>query len=149
MNRHPNISTRSRARGITLVEILVVIAMLLILASFAVPSMSNATAKSELKATVENVEYSIQAARNTARMNETPVALQFTDANAGTQTISFQAKGSGKLPGMQDYLLPESIQLVSDQGGFEFDSRGLVENPGTIILVSTADESVTSTIEVK
>lgn len=149
MNRHPNISTRSRARGITLVEILVVIAMLLILASFAVPSMSNATAKSELKATVENVEYSIQAARNTARMNETPVALEFTDANAGTQTISFQAKGSGNLPGMQDYLLPESIQLVSDQGGFEFDSRGLVENPGTIILVSKADESVTSTIKVK
>lgn len=149
MNRHPNISTRSRARGITLVEILVVIAMLLILASFAVPSMSNATAKAEMTATVENVEYSIQAARNTARMNETQVAVEFSDAHAGTQTISFQAKGSGSLPGMQDYLLPESIQLVSAQRGFEFDSRGLVENPGTIVLVSKADDSVTSTIEVK
>ena len=149
MNRHPNISTRSRARGITLVEILVVIAMLLILASFAVPSMSNATAKADMTATIENVQYSIQAARNTSRMNETPVAVRISAANAGTQTISFQAKGSGNPPGMQDYLLPDSIQMVSDQGGFQFDSRGLVENPGTIVLVSKADESITSTIEVK
>ena len=149
LNRHPNISTRSRARGITLVEILVVVAVLLILASFAVPSMSNATVKAELTATVENVEYSIQAARNIARMNETPITVQFDQAGAGTQTISFRAKGSANTPGIQDYLLPEGIQLVSGQGGFEFDSRGLVEIPGTIILVAKADESITSTIEVK
>ena len=149
MTKHTQISTRSRARGITLVEILVVISVLLILASFAVPSMGNATAKAEMTATLENVEYSIQAARNIARMNETPVAVQFSNAGAGNQTISFQAEDSGKSPGFQDYPLPESIQLVSEQDGFEFDSRGLVKNPGTIILVSVADESITSTIEVK
>jgi hypothetical protein len=82
-------------------------------------------------------------------MNETPVAVQFNQAGAGTQTITFRAEDSDGTPGMQDYLVPESIRLVSGQGGFEFNSRGLVENPGTIILVSKADDSVTSTIEVK
>ena len=56
------------ARGITLVEILLVISLLVILLSFAIPSMGGAAAKAEMTATVENVQHSIQSARNMARM---------------------------------------------------------------------------------
>jgi hypothetical protein len=38
--------------------------------------------------------------------------------------------------------------MVADRDSYVFDERGLVENPGTILLVSTVDESITSSIAV-
>ena len=51
--------------------------------------------------------------------------------------------------GIPEYRLPEDIELVTDQESFVFDERGLVKTPGSIILVSRVDESVTETVEVK
>lgn len=140
----------SRSRGVTLIEILLVIALLVIVLSFAIPTMSNATAKADMMATVENVEYSVQSARNTARLLESGITIDFKNyAGEQAQVISFSPAKPGSNVGIPEYRLPEDIELVSDQESFVFDERGLVQNPGRIILVSKVDESVTETVEVK
>ena len=135
------------ARGITLVEILLVISLLVILLSFAIPSMGGAAAKAEMTATVENVQHSIQSARNMARMNEVVVTVLF-NAPAGQEArkIEFDSRVH---TGILNYELPADVVLIADQDNFLFDRRGLVENPGQILLVSKADDSVSATLDVK
>ena len=148
MNRQ-NHKTPSRARGITLVEILIVLSVLVVLASFAMPSMSSATAKAEMTAAVENVQYSIQSARNAARMSESQVTLGFQSRDGeDNRVIIIQSEDSPAGEGFQEFLLPEEIAMVTDQESFVFDGRGLVERTGSIILVAKADESITSTVSV-
>lgn len=157
----------SRSRGITLVEILLVISLLVILLSFAMPTVGNATARAELKATVENVQYSVSAARNVARMTESSLALNIESSPAeNVQRITFSrpeehqdvngqaAHGQGAQEGtqglgLQEYRLPEGILLVSEHEQFVFDPRGLVGEAGRIMLVSAADESISATIDVE
>ena len=143
---------KSKIKGITLIEILLVLGLLAILASFAVPSMSGAVGKAEMKSTLENIQYSLQTARRTARMTETEVSMHISPAEQEiTQTITFWSPGKGgasnKLQ-IQDFTLPPDIVLISDLDSFSFDERGLVEEPGRILLVSRVDESITSTIDI-
>jgi len=153
MKIQPLRNPASRSKGITLIEILMVLGLLVILLSFAMPSISGPAIRAEMTATLENVEYSIQAARNMARMTESSVSLNvLSNQEEAVQTISYSSATSNRAggnAGMQDYRLPTDIVLVSDQDSFAFDERGLVENPGQIILVSRVDESVRSVIEVK
>lgn len=148
MNKH-NLKPLSRAKGITLVEILIVISVLVVLASFAVPTMSSATAKAEMTAAVENVQYSIQSARNAARRNETRVTLGFEARDGRNNRVIAVDADNHVGAGFQEFQLPEEIQLVTDQETFIFDNRGLVENAGTIVLVSSVDDSITSTVSVE
>ncbi|MBT8040284.1 MAG: prepilin-type N-terminal cleavage/methylation domain-containing protein [Xanthomonadales bacterium] len=150
MNTYSRLNSLHRSKGVTLVEILLVIALLVIVLSFAIPSMGGATAKADMLAAVENVEYSITSARNSARMNEKDVALKISrQSGDASQVLKFIRSGSADGVGIPDYRLPEDIELVADQASFEFDERGLVRNPGTITLVSRVDESVSETVEVR
>lgn len=150
MNKKIQSISLHRSKGVTLVEILLVIALLVILLSFAIPSMSGATAKADMMAAVENVEYSIETARNTARMNESGIIVDFKIfAGEQAQVISFSRKKSGQTAGIPDFRLPEEIELVTNQESYVFDERGLVATPGLITLVSRVDETVTATVEVK
>lgn len=155
----------SRSRGVTLVEILLVVAVLVILLSFAVPSVGSATARAELKAAVENVQYSIDAARNLARMTESSIAVTIEPAlhpetavgadsgfDGEPQRITFSRPDTAKGlhgPDMQDYLLPAGIRLVADHDRYVFDSRGLALEPGRLLLLSAADESLSSAIDIQ
>jgi Tfp pilus assembly protein FimT len=143
---------KSKAKGITLIEILLVLGLLAILMSFAVPSVSGAVSKAEMKSTLENIQYSLQVARRTARMTETEVSMHISPAEQETtQTITFSSPGKGGTSNhlqIQDFTLPAEIVLISDHDAFRFDGRGLVEEPGRILLVSRVDESITSTIEI-
>lgn len=143
---------KKRCQGITLIEILLVVGLLVVLLSFAVPSMSGAAIKTEMTATQEHVEYSLQTARRTARMSESSVQMNISPAEGDTpQLITFSApgqRGSVIVQQIQDYNMPRDIALVSDQESFLFDERGLVSNPGQIQLVSKIDESITLSIDV-
>ena len=70
-----NKNYKFRCQGVTLIEILLVMGLLVIIASFATPSLSKATTKAEMQAVAENIQYSIRIAQNTARMTETKVIL--------------------------------------------------------------------------
>ena len=143
---------KNKEKGITLIEILLVLGLLAILVSFAVPSVSGAVSKAEMKSTLENIQYSLEVARRTARVNETGVSMHIAPAEQeAIQVITFSSpgkSGAGNNLHIQDFALPPDIVLISDQDSFIFDERGLVEEPGHILLVSKEDESITSTIEI-
>jgi Tfp pilus assembly protein FimT len=143
---------KSKIKGITLIEILLVLGLLAILLSFAVPSVSGAVSKAEMKSTLENIQYSLQVARRTARVTETEVSMHISPAGQeATQTITFSSPGKGGASNhlqIQDFTLPAEFALITDHDSFIFDQRGLVEEPGRILLVSKGDESVTSTIDI-
>jgi len=146
--RHP----ASHSKGITLIEILMAAGLLVVLLSFAVPSFSGAAIRAEMNSAAENVRYSIQMAQRAARSTETSVAMNISRPSPGSaQIISFSSPGKSETVSdlqMQEYSIPDQIELVSDQASFVFDNRGLVQNPGSIMLVSSVDESVTSSIDV-
>jgi len=142
----------TRSRGITLVEILIVISVLTILVAFALPAGGSAAARAEMKAALENLEYSVGTARNVARLTESSVSLDIAAASADTsQSIRFSQPGrrSGtRAPEIQEYQLPDGIRLVSDRDRFVFDSRGLVDQPGRLLLVSLADDELTAALDI-
>lgn len=138
--------------GITLIELLLVISLLVILVAFALPSAGSATARADLQVAVENLEYSISTARNVARLTDSSIALNIESrADETTQRISFgrppEYRGK-KGPEIPEYLLPEGILLTSTQDSFVFDKRGLVEQPGRVVLVSRNNDAISSSIEI-
>lgn len=139
-----------RRRGITIVEILLVISVLAILISFAVPSVDRATAQAEIKAAAEHVQYSIDTARKLARMTEASVTLHADPADGTTaQHVRLSGRRLGDMSATPDYRVPDSIRLVADHAVFTFDERGLARNPGRLILVSEVDEAIFSELRVE
>ena len=139
-----------RNRGVTIVEILLVISVLAILISFAVPGIDRATARAEIKAATENVQYSIDTARRLARLSESSVNLHADPATgATTQRIRLSGPRLGESMGAQEYRLPKSLRLVPEQAVFTFDKNGLVSNPGRLVLLSRADDAISSELRVE
>lgn len=139
-----------RSCGITIVEILLVISVIVILLSFAVPGFDRATARAEIEAATEHVQYSIDTARQLARTTESTVRLHADPASdASPRRIWLSGRKLGDSMGMQEYRLPENIRLVPGEAVFTFDRRGLVSNPGSLILLSRADEAISSELRVE
>jgi len=140
----------SNTKGITLIEILIGLAVLVILMSFAMPAVSGAAVKAEMSAASENIQFSIHAARQTARVNESGVTMYvpINEESGPGQTISFSSANLKKVAQVRipQFQLSPEIMAISDQESYLFDDRGLAINPGTILLVSTIDESITSAI---
>jgi prepilin-type N-terminal cleavage/methylation domain-containing protein len=153
MKVHSLTQNVARSRGITLIEILMVVSLLAILVSFAVPSVGGAVARAELTATVENVEFSIQSARNIARINEAGVALNIEvlphDAGQRLTISSPEQTAPADVRQLQTYHPPGGIRFIPDHDSFIFDKYGMVKNPGRILLVSTENESITATLRVE
>lgn len=152
MNKLLQRNPSSNSKGISLIEILLGLAVLVILLSYAMPSVSGAAIKAEMSVALENIQYSIHAARQTARINEAAIVMHVPAGGdrSEPQTISFASASKKKVAALQiqDFNLPSEIMMVSDRESFVFDERGLAENPGTILLVSTSDDSITSSINV-
>ncbi len=153
MNNYQLRHAASHSKGITLIEILLVLGLLVILLSFAIPSVSGAAIKAEMEATFENVRYSMQMAQKAARTTESAVIMRISPAEPDTsQTISFSSPDEGGAQSnlqIQDFSVSKDVVLVTEQASFLFDERGLVKNPGSILLVSRLDETVTATIHVQ
>lgn len=149
-----NKNYKFRCQGITLIEILLVMGLLVIIVSFASPSISSATTRAEMQAVAENIQYSIRIARNTARMTESDVNLNVhTDPDANNHRISFSVSDKALAAigqtGLQEYPLDGDFVLLSDYETYEFDGRGIVKNPGQIILAARGDESITTSFKVE
>ena len=81
---------------------------------------------------------------------ESRVSLRITDApGPGGQGIVFGPVRAGSDDAVGDYRLPEDVRFVSAADSFEFDRRGLVANPGQLVLVSNIDDSITETVMVE
>jgi len=145
---------KSHCRGISTIEIIIAVAVLVILVSFASPSISGATTRTEMRAAAENVEYSIRIARNTARMTESEVWMNvLSDEETGrgriTFTLSDKARKSLGQPALQTFDLDPAFSILADQSSFGFNHQGIVVNPGEITLVSKDDETLLTNFTLK
>ncbi len=145
----------ARSRGITAIEILMVLSLVAILISFAIPSVNGAAARAEMKAATEHLEFSVDSARKAARISGQPVSLHIRRLEDDSRMIGFStmdsqgdSRGIDFAADLPEYRLPGDIRLESDRETYRFDARGLVEKPGQLILVSVADESITSVVRV-
>jgi len=142
-------------QGFTLIEILLMLGFLVIIASFAAPSMSGAAARADMRAASENLQYSIRSARNTARMTESNVTMNILEAEqfGQSQRITFSVSGPGLKAlgqtGLPEDRLPADIKLLSDYSSYEFNGRGIVQRPGVITLVSRTDETLITSFKVE
>ena len=144
-------SVKARSQGITVLEVLLALGILVVVVSFAAPSLNKVDAKAKLRTAVENTELSIRSGRNTARVLETNVIMHLNTARQldhHSITFSFPDK-SGNLDSprsTQDYELPPDIRIVSDETEVHFDARGMVDSPVQLLLVSNRDESISERV---
>ncbi len=143
---------KNKQYGMTLIELLLALGIAAILVVMAVPTVTHAFARSNVRAATENVVQALRLAKNTARAASTTVTVTFT-ANQGSNTITFAfPDGSNILAGsitLEPVQLPTRITLVADDNTtFQFDSMGMVDNLGALIVTSTLNTSFTRTITV-
>jgi len=147
-------SIHSNIRGITAVEILIVLGMLAVIMTFFANSFTRTTSQADLLIAVEGVNFSVQSARNTARELETEVLMHLNTGQAGgSHSIGFsypnrnEALSSENL--LQEFVLPADIRMMADDPVIAFDARGLVEKPTSLLLVSQSAEAMKESVLVR
>ena len=139
---------RYPAQGVSILEILIVVSLVVVILAFASPSLNRVNAKADLATAVEQVGSSILVARQTARTLNTSVVMRLHASKRDKQnSISLAVPALEQPPqGValpQETLLPEGIRLVTSQRTVLFDAQGEVDAPVYFSLVSTRDEAVT------
>ena len=138
---------KSRSRGVSIVEILMALAVLVIILSFASPSLSSTSAKAELKTAVENMEYSVRMAKTTARQLESDVVMHFKNnpsEKVHSISYSYPSRNSNlnSVGLLQEYKFPQGVRLITDAKSVHFDYRGMVEKQALLMLVSNHDDDI-------
>ena len=148
---HP---TKAQSRGIGVLDILIGLGVLLVVLAFASPSLSQATAKAELKAAVENMDLSVRMARSTARQLETDVIMHLeTNPLDKPCSVSFSIPQENATTGsnsvLQDYQFPPGVRLESNVPSVRFDKRGMVETTTLLMLVSNQNEDLSERLVIE
>jgi Tfp pilus assembly protein FimT len=143
-----------RSGGITLVEVLIVIAVFLILVSFAIPSINVGASKADLLNATEQFEYSVRMARNTARSTESTGTLEIKPATDTEGAIIRFVTENAREPALRQLAhqfeqLNPSILIESEQNQFVFDERGLLQQPGQVILAARDDSTLSEILQIQ
>jgi Tfp pilus assembly protein FimT len=146
-----NRSSKYRCQGVTLVEILIVMGMLVMLLGFAVPSFTDISVQAKMRAANENLQFALNTARKAARVKESAVRMSVVELPGERgHRISFsfvEPKGRGLYElDIQDFEIDKKIDIVSTFPSYEFDKRGVVKAPGRIKLISMVDKSFTNRV---
>jgi prepilin-type N-terminal cleavage/methylation domain-containing protein len=145
-------TAKHRSRGLSLVEILIALGVLVVLISFATPALTTATAKTDLRVAAENLEFSVRMARNTARQLETDVVMNLnTDPLKERHSVTFTFPASKAKPSsqLQDFQFSPEIRMVSDKLFVRFDSKGMLDIPATVVLVSSRNDDFSQTLVIE
>jgi len=141
-------------RGITAVEILIVLGMMAVIMTFFANTFTRTTNRADLLLAVESVTFMAQSARNMARELETDVLMHVnTGVDGSNSSIDFsypersESLNSENL--LQEFVLPSDIRLLTDESVIHFDARGLVVNPTSLLLISQSEGSMQESVIVR
>jgi len=134
------------AKGLTAIELLIVISIVALLVAFAAPMIKTMSPKSEFEQAIEITEASVEQARWTARFYKAEVLLSLeNDENQKQHSITLS------VPQMQkdlvlnevkeEFPLPNGIQIISDETIIRFNPAGEVELPAYILVSSSQAEN--------
>lgn len=139
--------------GFSLIEAMVTIAILVITAYLAVPSITSMYATNEVEAAQQDVVQSFRKAKQFARSVNTTISVVFT-LNQKDNTISFALPdGTNQLPDgiiLNTVELPGNVAVSSGNATYGFNALGIVDNanvlPGVITLTSGRDANMTRSV---
>ena len=136
---------RPPAPGFTLVELMVVVAVLGILAVFAVPSMAAMINNGRLQSSSGELVAVMQLARSEAvRRNSRMVACAATSgttcvATASRLVVYWQDPANVATRELvREVALPTSVQVTGPATGVEFRSSGLIDDPEELTVTNSA-----------
>ncbi len=144
--------------GFTIIELMVVIAIISILATLAIPNFFTWRPKRQLSAATKDVFAVMQYARSRALKDNASVGLLFDKANETYTVFVDNGAGANADNGTQDGdeptlkrgRMPAGVDLVSTTLAGDqvfFDSRGLLSNAGGTVSLKNS-LNVTKGIEV-
>lgn len=137
--------TKTRNRGLSLVEILIAVAVLAVITAIALPSPEKNSAKEEMRVAVENLQQAVYLARSTAMSKKTEVVMHIVSGgnpeHPDEVTFSF-AKAAAGLDASaldQSYPFPPGVRLEASPNDVLFDSAGHVDRAARVALISDRD----------
>lgn len=124
--------------GFTLIELIIIVAIMSIFASIALPDLATTLAKSTLKDAGETTALVLRKAKIVARSQNTNIRVNFVqDSNAITLTLP-------------DDSVIQTIKLhnvlAETSASYKFNSIGTVDSTGTITLKSSSFPALTKKI---
>ena len=128
----------AKQAGITIIEVLVVLAVIAITVGIATGSTKDLAYRADLRVATEMIQQSVRMARNRARMEEKDMQLMFTDVDEYDQVRIELNSPSERYaqPILEDIRLPPGIMIMSPDRQFSFNSRGVLDEPGTITIAA-------------
>jgi prepilin-type N-terminal cleavage/methylation domain-containing protein len=139
--------TMRNARGFTILELMIVLAVLAIMAGIAIPNYIGWLPKRHLRSSAIDVQAVIQLAKMTAIRENTSVSLKFNPGSEDYQAfIDANADGNPDGTIFRSKEMSPGIDLTGT--GFAsdtitFNSRGLANNAGAINLSNRLGQSLT------
>lgn len=146
-----NSCPKSREAGFTLIEVMIVVAIISILSALAFPSLSTLIPRNRTKAAARELRGYMQKAKLEAIKQNSDCLVVFTQASSST------AKGScvicissdddctdadDQIISQFDFNGYKSVELSSTNftgGNFKFNSRGIPNKGGTSVIKNTAE----------
>lgn len=133
---------QSKQSGFTLVELVIVIALLIILASFALPSYQKMTQDSLIRTAAESIQNGLQIARGEAVKRNANVQLDLRGTDSAW-TVCVSPAGGGACPNPDDATTIQSravgdgsstnvdvtVSDASAAGPFVFNGLGVMASP--------------------
>lgn len=132
-----------RKNGFTLMELMIVIAIVAILSSVAIPNFIGWLPERRLDLAAQDILQGLQKSRSKAIMTNRQVVVDFDDAaESFSAFVDEDASGgldAGELT-IADLSMPAGIDLTPNLGGVStvvFDNRGIPDISGTVIVQNT------------
>ncbi len=146
-----NVILPKSSKGLSLIEVLVLLAVLAVLLAFADPMLRDNSARSSVKEATVQVALALHNARNSARAGNTPVTVVIsTNPSHNTLLFEYPKDGSsGTVPSLLPVTLPADISVSSDTTAVTFDPQGTVSTGGFIRLTSSSDTNFYATVMLK
>ena len=126
-------------RGLTLVELMVVIGIIAVVSAIAVPNLIGWRGKRQLEAAVNEVQTVINLAKTTAVKRGTPVTILLTTPAHGVTVFTDNNKNGSMDPGdlvVRTIFYADSVSLSASLSSLSFDQRGFT-SADSITLAST------------
>lgn len=136
MSRSPS---RGPARGFTMIELVMVLTIVSIVATLAVPRFNNAQHRYRAESAAQRVVDQLDLARRAARHQGAPVTLE-ADTNAHTLTIqgANHPPAAGNVYTLALGMRPYRARIVSaafdQEPRVQFDGFGRPDNPGELVI---------------
>ena len=135
--------------GFTLIEFMMVVAVLGIAVAVAIPSIKNSFVKSEVSSAQHDIVQSLKKAKQFAKTLNTNVTVTLVN-NVITYSLP---DGSNQLPdgtSMAEVILPSRVNVSTGNGNnsHSFNALGMVSSVDVITVTSAEDITVKKTITI-